>query len=172
MDNFNKNPGFTLPEILSASLIVLLIFVALMSFYSLAQAVWIEGNARASLQRQARIAMEAMVRGVDGASGIREAGNVAIGAGDTAINFTDLSLNTRTFYFSPGQDADVSTIADNQIIYTNESAVDRAITESNVKTLTFSQPSADSVEITLSMEDTVKDKVINVDLATRIKLRN
>jgi len=127
--------------------------------------MWAESAVRISLQREARLAMDKMVRGVNGTYGIREAADIAspaIGATDTQIDFVGLDANTRSFYLGAG----------NRIRYINESAGDSVIQDGNVQTLTFDRKSETRVEIDLSMTEDLRGKEIRVDLSTQVRLRN
>lgn len=177
MDIFGEDSrkGFTITEIMIATLIMVMVVGGSLAIYIMSQTAWYEGSAQIALQRKASVAMEKMVRGVDGRKGIREAREVpspSVGASGTQIDFDDVGGSGRSFYFSSGPDGDPDTVADNQLRYIDASANDTLIIENNVRALTFSQPSNGLIEINLSLEDVVRDKVIILDLSTDVKIRN
>ncbi|MFC1644244.1 hypothetical protein ACFL5C_02895 [Candidatus Omnitrophota bacterium] len=145
---------------------MVLVMLGVIAVYLVAQTVWIEGNARINLQRQARTAMEEMVRGVDGTDGIREAASVTI-SGGTNIQYTSgVDGTERSFYLSGDEimyDPDTSSGGDEFSIGEN--------VRTTPSGLSFSE-SDDVVTIDLSMEDQVGDKTISVDLSGQVKLRN
>jgi len=181
MDIFGEDSrkGFTITEIMIATLIMVMVVGGALAVYIMSQTAWYEGSAQIALQRKASVAMEKMVRGIDpyGRNGIREAREVSspsVGASATQIYFVDAEAPnpTRSFYFSSGPDGDPGTVADNQLRYIDQSGNDTPIIENNVRTLGFSQPSNGFIEINLSLEDMVRDRVIIVDLSTDVKIRN
>lgn len=166
--------GFTLVEILIAATIMVLVVGGAISIYLMAITAWKEGSVQIALQRDASLAMEKMVRGIYGRKGIREAQQISLpatGSSGTRIDFVDAedSTLTRSFYFSTGLDGDASTVADNQLM---SSETTDPIIKSNVRTLTFNHLSDDVVTINLGVQDTVRNKEINVDLSTTVKKRN
>lgn len=178
--------GFTLIEILIAITIMGLVVGGAISIYLMSITAWREGSVQIALQREGSLAMEKMVRGIDpyGRKGIREAQQISLpatGSSGTRIDFVDADNPnpTRSFYFSPGSDGDPSTVADNQLRYIDENGNDTPIIENNVLMIkngvpisTFDHLSAEIVTINLGMQDRVRDKDINVDLSTTVKIRN
>lgn len=172
-----ERQGLTLVEILIAVTIMGLVVGGAISIYLMSITAWKEGSVQIALQRKGSLAMEKMVRGIDGRKGIREAREIsspAVGSSATQIDFVDAddSTLTRSFYFSAGLDDDANTVADNQLIYEDENGNETSIIKNNLRTLTFNHLSDDVVTINLGVQDTVRNKEINVDLSTTVKKRN
>ena len=89
MINFNSR-AFTIVEVLVASAIIVVVIAGSLAFYLMARTAWIDCSKRIPLQRKASLAMEKMVRGIDGRNGIREAdaGSVIISNSDTEDYFS------------------------------------------------------------------------------------
>lgn len=160
----HERGGYTLIEIFIALTIVLLVMGGALGIYVMAMTAWKEGGIQISLQRKASIAMEKMVRGVDGRNGIRSASAVSSSSAST-IQYT--SGQERSFYLSGSEimyDPDTSTSNDEYAIAEN------VTTPSG---LTFSvSASGTIITINLSMQDNVMGKDINVSVSTQVKLRN
>jgi len=162
MVRLNENKGFTVPEILMASVTVMLVFLGIVGIYLMLQTVWMEGNARIDLQRQGRLAMECMARGAEGKDGIMK----AVSADVSTPGSIKLDAGTREFYLDGSR-----------IMYDPDTAVsdDEFTVAENVRTsppgLTFSA-SGDIVTIKLNMEDQPGGRTVNVDLSTKVRLRN
>ena len=154
--------GFTLIELLIAAAIMLLIIGGAMAIYLMSITAWKEGSVQIALQRKVSMATEKMVRGVDGTNGIREATSVGLYSSNTEIQYkSGIDDLTRRFYLNSGKiwyDSDTSPGGGDCIA-------------ENVTGLTFSV-SGNIVTIELSLMDEVIDKDINIDLVTKIKLRN
>lgn len=172
---YSKN-GFSLVEVLLASSIAAMIIGGIVIVYFMSVSAWNEGSAQFTLQRRGSIAMEKMTRGVDGRNGIREAQEISLpatGATGTQINYVD-AVNpaiTRSFFISAGDDGDINTPADNQIIY-SEAGVDTPVVGSDVRSLSFNHSSDNAVTIELGLQDNVRGKTLNLDLRTTVKMRN
>ena len=157
--------GFSLIEILTSTVITMLVIGGALAIYIMSITAWKEGGVQTALQRQASIAMEKMVRGVEGRHGIREASNpVERYSSNTEIRYTSGIDNvTRRFYLSSGEiwyDPDTSPGGGERIA-------------ENVTGLTFPvSGSSDIVIIDLNMGKQVKDKMISIDLSTQVTLRN
>ena len=163
--------GFTIIEVLTVVVIMGLVISGVAAIYLMGITAWKEGGVQIGLQREASIAMEKMVRGVYGTDGIRQAEQIAVSSTSILVNFVGAG-GIRSFYFSPGLDNDADTPEDNQLRYIDESYIDKAIIESNVRTLTFEYLSNDTVEVDLIMERQVLDRTIKVGLVTKVGLRN
>ena len=173
--------GFTLPEILTSAVIMSFIFMAIVSFYVLAQTVWVEGNINAEMQRDARAAMEKMVRGENGHYGIRSgiAGTFNLISTDSLE--VDVDKNSPK---TPEEAADDTTIkiyrSANQIIFDPDTSTggDEKIISENVRTLPtgliFEIPvgSNSLVKITVITQDEIRGKTINAELFSQVRLRN
>ena len=165
MINSNSR-ALTIIEVLVASAIIIVVIAGSLAFYLVARTAWIDCSKRVPLQRKASLAMEKMVRGVDGSNGIREAdaGSVIISDSSTKIEYTSgIDAKERSFYLS-----------DSKIIYDPDTVAtgdEFDMITGKVSSLTFAV-SGDIVTINLGMQDAVKDKSINVDLQTEVKCRN
>ena len=159
MNRFYYQRGFTIVEVLLATIILLLVVAGVSAVYLMALTTWHEGGAQVMLQRGASIAMEKMVRGIDGTDGIRESKSVTCGS--DSIQYTSgIDDKTRRFYLSNGQ-----------IWYDDPDDTSDISIATDVSGLTFSA-SNDRVSITISMADQVRDKSITASLVTQVKLRN
>ncbi len=166
MINFNSR-AFTIVEVLIASAIIIIVIAGSLAFYLMARTAWIDCSKRIPLQRKASLAMEKMVRGVDGRNGIREAdaGSVIISNSDTKIEYTSgIDAKERSFYLS-----------DSKIMHDpNTDPLDSSPTvdiAEKVSGLTFAVTGG-IVTINLGMQDMVRDRSIKVDLQTEVRCRN
>ena len=163
MDRFKySQTGFTVMETLLAAFILVFVVGCAAIVYLMSVTTWKEASAQISLQREASAAMEKMVRGVDGTDGIREAGNVIIGSG--IITYTSgIDSGQRKFYLSDGKimyDPDTTTPDDEFSIAQNVRASGLTFSNGNI------------ITIDLGMSKQVIDKNIDVDLTTKVNLRN
>ncbi len=166
MINFNSR-ALTIIEVLIASAIIVVVIAGSLAFYLMARSTWIDCSKRVPLQRKAGLAMEKMVRGIDGKNGIREAdaSSAIITNSDTKIEYTSgIDAKERSFY-----------LENNEIIYdpdTSTAGNEFPVTKTGkVNSLTFAVTDTE-VTINLGMQDTARDKVINVNLSTAVKMRN
>jgi len=158
---FNRK-GFSLIELLIASIIGTLVVAGVWFIYLMSSNIWKEGYVQITLQQEAGLAMDKMVWGMDGKNGIREAESVSVPNSYTIEYTSGLDSVERSFYLEDGEilyDPDTSSADD-----------EYAIAE-DVSSLTFSQAGG-VVTITLNAQQDVRDKYINVPLTTRVKLRN
>jgi hypothetical protein len=158
--------GFTITEALLVPFILLLAVGSTMAIYITAMTMWKEASAQIVLQREGSIAMEKMVRGVSGINGIRGA----------RANETTLTSSTNIEYTSNIDGIERRLYLNgNQIIYdpNTSTADDEYSIAENVRTsgLTFGRNN-DIIRIELGLQDNVGDRVINVNLFTKVKLRN
>ena len=172
-----ERKGFTLVEALVASAIIVIVIAGSLAFYLMARTAWMDCSKRVPLQRKASVAMEKMVRGINGTKGIREAQEIsspAVGLSANRIDFVDGEDDdlTRTFYFYPGADGNASTEEDNQLKYIETDGTEKEIIKNNLKTLTFTHSSTSIVIIELGMRDKVRDKDIDVNISTTVRIRN
>ena len=157
--------GFTIIELLSATVIMALVIGGSMAIYIMSLTAWKEGGVQIALQRKASITMEKIVRGIGGLGGIREASNVELSVSNTKIeywNTSDIGSPERSFY-----------ISNNEIKYDSDTSVtgtDPSIAK-NVTGLTFAV-SGDVVTINLSMAEQVMDNTVTINLTTLVNLRN
>jgi hypothetical protein len=164
--------GLTVVEILFATSIMLFAIGGIIVIYLMATIAWKEGSALITLQRSASMAMEKMVRGVNGTNGIREANSVILPNANTIRYMSGIDGKVRSYYLSNNgimYDPDMA-------IFNDEFFIARKV-RINPSGLTFSVSSDGKlVTINLGMQDSVRSintmKNINVDLCTKVKLRN
>ena len=164
--------GITAVEILLATSILLLAIGGAIVIYLMATTAWKEASALITLQQSASLAMEKMVRGVNGTGGLSEAENVVLPNANTIRYTSGIDGKIRSFYLSNDEimyDPDIT-------IFNNEFSITRKV-RVNPSGLTFSVSSDGKlVTINLGMQDNVRSintmKNINVDLYTKVKLRN
>jgi len=171
MINFNSR-ALTIVEVLIASAIIVIVIAGSLAFYLVARTVWIDCSKRVPLQRKASLAMEKMVRGINGRYGIREGrantlNKVASDHLEVTVDMDDSpeveDLRTISFYKSGSQ-----------LIY----GLDNSVIVEKVSSLEFnpSDPvgplTTNIVTINLGMQDMVRDRPINVDLQTEVRCRN
>lgn len=160
--------GFTLIEFIFVSFIMLMVICGIIEIYLMSTTVWMEGSAQITLQRKASTAMEKMVRGVGGSDGLREATDASCPSSTSVLYTSGIDDVQRRFYLSGNvlmYDPDTS-ISNNEL-----SIVDCIRTTSSPQGIMF-QTGYGIVTINLGMEGAVRDKKINVDLSTSVKLRN
>ncbi len=167
-----RRKGFTLIELLIATAIMLLIIGGTMTIYLMSITAWQEGSMQIVLQRKGSIAMEKMVRGVDGRNGIREAKAGSVTCVNTtsekSIQYTTIDGKKRKFYLSGSEiiyDPDTLTPGDHF-------SIAKYVETPSVDDEPLFAVSGNIVTINLVMEEEVMDKPINVDLSTQVKLRN
>ena len=162
---FNKT-GVTLVEILIASAIAIIVTTVALTFYLMTCNACMDSSKRAPLQRKAGLAMEKMVRGINGKDGIREADGVTI-FGDTKIEYTSgIDAQERSFYLSGSEmiyDPDTS-ISNNEF-----SIIGKVITSDDHPIFSLTDS---IVTINLDMQDKIRDTDINISLSTRVMIRN
>jgi len=154
--------GFTVVEVLIAAVIMALVITGAISIYMMSHTAWREGSTQIALQRNASLAMEKMVRGVDGRNGVREANDVTCPI-DTDIRYTSgIDGIQRRFWLNGSE-----------IWHTPDYSIDEdgdPIVK-DVSNLQFTV-SGDMVTINLGMQEMVTGKTIDVNLSTSVKLRN
>jgi len=154
--------GFTVGELLAASLLTGIAIAAIYTVYVFANETWLRVCVQAELQEKATYGLERMVRGVDeNYRGIQEAQSVtapAVAGSDDQILFVDSSpsATSRTFYLSG-----------NDVMYQNEILID-----GDVQTLTFSQPQVGLIKINLILQRIVLGRTSSINLFTLVDLRN
>jgi len=160
------NKGTTILEMLVGSFIMLLVVSGILMLYVSTMTIWKEESARITLQHKATLAMEKMVRGVDGTSGIIGARNASVEDLTTLIYTSNDPVQERSFYLGDGgqlmYDPDTTATDDEIIIATNVTA----------DGVSFTVVDGDMVTIDLELEDSVGNTSIKVNLSTKVKLRN
>jgi len=74
----SRKKAFILIELLLSAALIGIVLGGTLVIYSMAANAWQYESRRITLQRQARVAMEKMTRGLGGSNGIREANSVWI----------------------------------------------------------------------------------------------
>jgi len=149
-------------ELLIAVTITTLMVAGILAVYLKSLTAWHEGSVQLTLQRKSSMVMERMVRGVDGTNGIREAGNITVPNSYTIQYASGVDGTERSFYLS-GSD----------IMYDSDTSLadDESSIAEKISSLTFTL-SGNMVTITLNMQEAVRDRNLQIDLTTRIKVRN
>ena len=160
--------GLTIIEMLISAFLIAVTLILVYNFYILANNTSHYAFVQSSMQQEAMLCLERMIRGVDNVDrkGIQEAQDIttpAVGDSGTQIEFVDQADTSisRQFYLST-----------NRVVYQDENGNTRDLVHGNVQSLTFSRPQEDLVGIALSLQKTVLGKNISVDLFTAVKLRN
>jgi len=147
----SNKKGFSLIELMVVVVILGLMVLGLVTFFTGGVRSWISGQSQLEAQRNARQAMDIMVRE------IREGNSFAIGAGNDSITIsypTSFGKSSVTYSLSS------STINrdGNQLI-------------NNVKTLSFSSTDSSKVHVILEV-DVDEDENPDITLDTDVNLRN
>jgi hypothetical protein len=160
--SYCQKSGLTLLELLIALLITMLIVMGIWGIYIMALNTWSEGREQIAVQRQANIAMEKMIRGIEGSNGIREAYSADLPTLNS-IEFTSgIDGVERSFYLD-----------DTGLMYDPDTSVtgDETNIDENTVVLMFTA-SARVVTITLGVQKTFRDKAVVSNLETEVTLRN
>jgi len=162
-----SSKGFTIFELLLSSGIAFLVFGLAWSVYIFIETQWQEGFIIMSLERDAAIAMEKMLRGISGRNGLREAKVLNLPDDSleyVSVDFAGVDDVTRRFYF---------TAADNTIYYDDDTSAGgtNAIIARHVDTLTFSRTDR-AITIDLVLEQLIRGRTKQVHLQTELNLRN
>lgn len=150
-----KNEGFSLIELMVVVLILSLITIGLVTIFSGGIRSWVSGQSQLQAQREARQAMDRMVRE------IREASNIVIGSGNTSITISYPSL------FSKGP---ITYKLSGDIIEEEIKEGSNPLNISNVKTLLFTTADPAKVHILLEVDgddDGNPDIMLNSDVNLR-----
>lgn len=167
MKRHNKS-GLTIIEMLVSTFLIAVTLTLVYNFYILANNTSHYAFIQSSMQQEAMLCLEKMIRGVDNVDrkGIQEAQDIttpAVGDSDSQIEFVDQAdaSISRQFYLST-----------NRVVYQDEDGNARDLIPNNVKSLSFFRDEDDLVEITLELEKAVLGKNVSVNLHTGVKLRN
>jgi prepilin-type N-terminal cleavage/methylation domain-containing protein len=144
----HNQKGFSLIELMVVVVILSLMVLGLVTFFTGGARSWIAGQSQLQAQREARQAMDQMVRE------IREGSVIASSSNATSITINYLVKSPVTYSKSD------STISRGSIPLIN-----------NVKTLSFIYPSASKVHIILEV-DVDNDGKPDITLNTDVNLRN
>ena len=143
--------GFSLIELMVVVVIIGLIVLGLVTFFTGGARSWIAGQSQLTAQRNARQAMDIMVRE------IREGNSIASGSNATSITINYLA----SFVKSPV----TYSLSGTTISRGGNTLIN------NVKTLDFNYPDASKVHILLEV-DVDKDGNPDITLDTDVNLRN
>ena len=160
--------GVTPIELLLATAIVLLAVGSVTAIYIMSTTVWKEGSAQIALQREASIVMEKMLRGINGMNGIREADTVLLPNANNIRYTSGVDSKERSFYLSSGQ----IMYDPNTSVASNEFSIAGKVRTSPPGLIFTLNANENVVTISLGMEDRVRDRVINADLTSQVRLRN
>ncbi|PIU42159.1 MAG: hypothetical protein COS99_01720 [Candidatus Omnitrophica bacterium CG07_land_8_20_14_0_80_42_15] len=161
----SRKKAFILIELLLSAALIGIVLGGTLVIYSMAANAWQYESRRITLQRQARVAMEKMTRGLGGSNGIREANSVWI---DPIFG---------RFYYRSGVDDNIRSLkrgflgfANDEIIYWELPSWPQSIA-TNVQNLTFTI-SGKIVTINLTVQDIYRGSIISVNLVTQVRMRN
>ncbi len=173
--------GFTLPEVVIALGIFLLLSAAVVSVYLMSLRSWREGSAQVSLQRKLAAAMQRMVQGERGRSesrqhGLREANSVTIIDPQT-IEFTSgVDGVTRRVYLHGNEltyDPDAGSNDNVEETIYDPSSSEQYWDSSVYRTdLEFTQMSDGTIKIRLVGQERVRDRWMSATLLTQVMPRN
>jgi len=149
-----------------AVLITSLAIGSMVAFYMMSQKAWVENNTRVDVQRQARVAMDKMVRGENGTNGIREATSITVPDSATIQYISGIDAVERSFYLD-GNDImyDPDTAASD-----DESAIAWDVRTSPAGLIFTVNGSVVTIEVYI--EDEVNGKAMSAALSTKVKIRN
>lgn len=162
--------GFTLQELLIVVTIMVFIIAGALTVYLLCYRSWQEATVQASLQRDASISTDKLVRGVRGASetrknGLREAKSFSIPIfNNSAIEFVSGVDNRQRSFYLDG----------NQIVYDPNTSLpgDEIVAAKDIENLSFEKLSGRRIKIDITLERNIGNKLIDVSLETEVTIRN
>jgi prepilin-type N-terminal cleavage/methylation domain-containing protein len=149
--SFNKNKGFSLIEMMVVVVILGLIVLGLVTFFTGGARSWVAGQSQLEAQRNARQAMDIMVREIIEGDGIASGSNA-----------TSITIN---YLASFGKSPVTYSLTDTTINRDGNPLIN------DVKTLNFAYPDASKVHILLEV-DVDKDNNPDIILNTDVNLRN
>jgi len=173
-----RKRGFSIPEVIIGTLLLMVIMAVTYQFYSMAKVVWVYIYVQGDLERTAMISMERMIHGVDvdnvavGAmayntpKGLQEARSIiqpAVGATASQLEFEDQD--------NPGVSRLFFQTAD-RLVYTDSLNNSRDLIEEGVQALSFTMLAADVVQIDLTLQRNVLGRVMSSNSTTTVQLRN
>lgn len=151
----SNKKGFSLIEMMVVVVILGLIILGLVTFFTGGVRSWITGQNQLSAQRNARQAMDIMVRE------IREGNNFAIGAGNDSVTISYLS----SFFKDPVTYKLSGTVIEREVNSVSSPLIN------NVKTLSFTSTDSSKVHVILEV-DVDNDGNPDITLDTDVNLRN
>jgi len=147
--------GFSLIEMMVVVVILGLIVLGLVTFFTGGTKSWVAGQSQLEAQRNARQAMDIMVRE------IREGNTFAIGAGNESVTISYLS----SFVKDPVTYKLSGTVIEREVNSVSSPLIN------NVKTVSFTYTDSSKVHIILEI-DIDKDDNPDITLNTDVNLRN
>ncbi len=174
-----NNSGFTLVEVMVASLISMIILGGVVVLFLTSLDTWTVGGADIRLERCAGLMIEKVIRGVGGKYGLREADqtSIVVDLGGTRITFSVDKNDPPTYSIS--DDTTVSIYYDGvnrRVIYDPDTSVSGDQFEISrgavVENVTFTH-NGDMVDITVLLSDTVTtaSKTVEMEFQTSVYLR-
>ena len=163
--NSAKENGATLVEVLVVSIIMVIILGGALTVYLMSETSWRESTVQAYLQRNASIAIEKMLRGVEGIYGIRDSKAINYYPPSTSygVQFTGTDNTNRRFYRSESGSG-------SEIKYYDGSSI--STLAEDINNLTFTKHGTERLEIDLTMSQAARDKNISINLITDVTIRN
>ena len=153
--NTKNQKGFTLIEMMVVVAILGVIVLGLVTFFTGGAKSWVSGQYQLTAQRNARQAMDRMVRE------IREGNNFVIGAGNDSVTISYLS----SFDKDPVTYKLSGTVIEREVNSVSSPLIN------NVKTLSFTSTDSSKVHVTLEV-DVDNDGNPDITLNTNVNLRN
>jgi prepilin-type N-terminal cleavage/methylation domain-containing protein len=172
--------GFTLPEVLVSSMILVIIVSSTTIVYLMSQYAWQEGSVQTLLEMKASSVMEKMIRGAGSIYGIREAkaintpGVTPPGPGPR-LRYTHTSGINREFFLNSNEimyDPNVATFGGETAIYDPNPDESPSVTANYSTQLQFERLTTQRVRITLVLGQRVRSKWIYVPVSTDVTIRN
>ena len=153
--NIKNQKGFSLIEMMVVVVVLGVIVLGLVTFFTGGTKSWVSGQYQLTAQRNARQAMDRMVRE------IREGNNFAIGAGNDSVTISYLS----SFDKDPVTYKLSGTVIEREVNSVSSPLIN------NVKTLSFTSTDSSKVHVTLEV-DVDNDENPDITLDTDVNLRN
>jgi Tfp pilus assembly protein PilW len=172
--------GLTLAEMVIVTIIAVFIATTSMTIFLISNETWRQSAVQVKLQRDATHAFERMVKGSRIAgearvNGIQEASAISIPA-LSQIDFTSgVDSVTRSFYLNGNEifyDPNIGTGGDEIVMYDPDPNEAGTVVSTYTTTLTFTQPSANLVQVQAVLRQRVRDNWMHVAFSTNINLRN
>jgi len=154
--NIKNQKGFSLIEMMVVVVILGLIVLGLVTFFTGGAKSWVAGQSQLKAQREARQAIDRMVRE------IREGNNFVIGGGNDSVTISYLP--------SFGKDSITYKLSVGDVIEREVNSVPSRLIN-NVKTLSFTSVDSSKVHIILEV-DVDEDDNPDITLNTDVNLRN
>ena len=153
--NIKNQKGFSLIEMMVVVVVLGVIVLGLVTFFTGGTKSWVSGQYQLTAQRNARQAMDRMVRE------IREGNNFAIGASNDSVTISYLS----SFDKGPVTYKLSGTVIEREVNSVSSPLIN------NVKTLSFTSTDSSKVHVTLEV-DVDNDGNPDITLNTNVNLRN